>query len=136
MSGQGDRADFRADSNMYTTTSRLRSTNFDWKEKSPNVEPVFEFQIIAKDPDAAGRFYCDLFGWSVNLDSATPHRRIDTGSQESIQGGIWPVPPQASNFVQLFVAVGDVASAVRKAETLGPNCSFLRPPCRKAARWR
>jgi predicted enzyme related to lactoylglutathione lyase len=81
--------------------------------------PVFEFQIISKDPDGTGRFYCELFGWSVNSDNAIGHRRIDTGSSEGIQGGIWPAPPQASNFVQLFVAVDNVAAAVSKAETIG-----------------
>lgn len=88
--------------------------------------PVFEFQIISKDPDGTGRFYCDLFGWSVDSDNASGHRRLNTGSSEGIQGGIWPAPPQAPNFVQLFVAVDDVARAVSKAETLGAK--MLIPP--------
>ena len=83
------------------------------------ANPVFEFQIISKDPEGTGRFYCELFGWSVNSDSTIGHHRIDTGSREGIQGGIWPAPLQASNFVQLFVAVDDVAAAVSKAETIG-----------------
>jgi predicted enzyme related to lactoylglutathione lyase len=81
--------------------------------------PVFEFQIISKDPDGTGQFYCELFGWSVNSDSAIRYRQIDTGSSEGIQGGIWPAPPQSTNFVQLFVAVEDVAAVVSKAETIG-----------------
>ena len=80
---------------------------------------VFQFQIISKDPDSTGRFYCELFGWSIVADSAIGHHRIDTGSREGIQGGIWPAPPQAPNFVQLFVAVDDVAAVVRKAEAIG-----------------
>jgi predicted enzyme related to lactoylglutathione lyase len=66
--------------------------------------PVFESQIVSKDPDGTGRFDCELFGWSVNSADAIGHRRIDTGSRNGIQGGIWPAPPQAPNFVQLFVA--------------------------------
>jgi predicted enzyme related to lactoylglutathione lyase len=81
--------------------------------------PVFEFQVVSKDPDATGRFYCELFGWSVSSDNALGYRRIDTGSRNGIQGGIWPAPPQAPNFVQLFVAVDDVAAVVSKAETMG-----------------
>jgi predicted enzyme related to lactoylglutathione lyase len=88
--------------------------------------PVFEFQIISKDPDGIGRFYCDLFGWSVDSDNAIGHRRLNTGSSKGIQGGIWPATPQAPNFVQLFVAVDDVDSAVSKAETLGAK--LLIPP--------
>jgi len=47
------------------------------------------------------------------------YRRIDTGSPVGIQGGIWPAPPQAPNFVQLFVAVDDVRASVTRAEGLG-----------------
>jgi uncharacterized protein len=81
--------------------------------------PVLEFQIISKDPDGTGRFYSELFEWSINLDKVMGFRRIDTGSREGIQGGIWPAPPQAPNFVQLFVAVDDVAAVVSKAEAIG-----------------
>ena len=88
--------------------------------------PVFEFQIISKDPDSTGRFYSDLFGWIVGTASTMGHRRIETGSREGIQGGIWPAPPEASNFVQLFIAVDDVAAMVGKAEAIGAK--LLIPP--------
>jgi hypothetical protein len=81
--------------------------------------PVFEFQIVSKNPDATARFYGQLFGWSVNSGNAIGYRRIDTGSRDGIQGGIWPAPPQAHNFVQLFVAVDNVATVVSNAETIG-----------------
>jgi predicted enzyme related to lactoylglutathione lyase len=95
-------------------------------EKPDMTNPVFAFQIIAKDPESTSRFYAELFGWSINFDSALGHHRIETGSREGIQGGIWPAPPQATNFVQLFVAVDDVATAVAKAERIGAR--LLIPP--------
>lgn len=88
--------------------------------------PVTQFQMISKNPDDTARFYAALFGWTVNADNPLGYRRIDTGSPEGIQGGIWPAPPQAPNFVQLFIAVDDVAAAARKAEGLGAK--VLIPP--------
>lgn len=88
--------------------------------------PVVHFQIITKNPDVHGRFYANLFGWS--LDDAGPmgYRRIGTGSPEGIQGGLWPAPSQSPNFVQFFVQVEDCAAYVDKAKALG--ATVLIPP--------
>jgi hypothetical protein len=88
--------------------------------------PVMQFQILSKAPDETAQFYSTLFGWTVNADNPMGYRQINTGSAEGIQGGIWPAPPQAPNFVQLFVAVADVTASVRKAEGLGAK--LLIPP--------
>jgi predicted enzyme related to lactoylglutathione lyase len=85
-----------------------------------------QFQIISKKPDETASFYSGLFGWKIDADNPMGYRRIDTGSKEGIQGGIWPAPPQAPNFVQFFVAVSDVKTAVQKAEELGAK--VLIPP--------
>ena len=83
------------------------------------ANPVVEFQILSKAPDDTARFYSGLFGWTVNDDNPLGYRQINTGSDKGIQGGIWPAPPQAPTFVQLFVAVNDVGQSVKKAEGLG-----------------
>jgi predicted enzyme related to lactoylglutathione lyase len=88
--------------------------------------PVMQFQIISKDPGSTGRFYSDLFGWTIDDGNPMGYRRIDTQSKEGIQGGIWPAPPQAPNFVQLFIAVEDVKTSAQKAEQLGAR--LLIPP--------
>jgi predicted enzyme related to lactoylglutathione lyase len=90
------------------------------------TNPVFQFQIISKDPESTGQFYSGLFGWAIHAENPMGYRRIDTGSPEGIHGGIWPAPPQAPNFVQLFVAVDNVAAAVKKAEAMGAR--LLIPP--------
>jgi predicted enzyme related to lactoylglutathione lyase len=87
---------------------------------------VMQFQIISKAPDETARFYAALFGWKVDADNPMGYRRLDTGSEEGIQGGIWPAPPQAPNFVQLFMLVPDVAAAVARAAELGAR--LLIPP--------
>jgi predicted enzyme related to lactoylglutathione lyase len=90
------------------------------------ANPVAQFQILSKTPDETARFYSALFGWSIDANNPLGYRRIDTGSQDGIQGGIWPAPPQAPNFVQLFIAVDDVKSSVKKAQDLGAK--LLIPP--------
>jgi len=88
--------------------------------------PVTHFQILSKRPDDSAAFYSALFDWRINADNAMGYRRIETGSGEGIQGGIWPAPAQAPNFVQLFVSVADVNAAVEKAQRLGGR--VLIPP--------
>jgi uncharacterized protein len=90
--------------------------------------PVMQFQILSKTPSETARFYSTLFGWSVDADNPLGYRRIDTGSTAGIQGGIWPAPPQAPNFVQLFIEVDDLDAAVAHAEGLGAKP--IIPPTR------
>jgi hypothetical protein len=88
--------------------------------------PVTQFQILSKNPDETARFYAEVFGWTVDANNPLGYRQIDTGSKDGIQGGIWPAPSQASNFVQLFITVDDVSDAAKKAEALGAK--LLIPP--------
>ena len=81
--------------------------------------PVTQFQILSKSPDETAAFYGALFGWKIDADNPLGYRRIDTGSPQGIQGGIWPAPPHAPNFVQLFVGVPDVGVAIESAAKLG-----------------
>ena len=74
--------------------------------------PVVRWQIISPKPDDVSRFYGAVFGWTEQRDNALGYRAINTGSPEGIQGGVWPAPPEAPTFVQLFVEVADVDAAV------------------------
>ena len=78
-----------------------------------------QFQILSNAPEATAAFYSSLFGWSIDANNPMGYRQIRTESKEGIQGGIWPAPPQAPNFVQLFMAVEDVKASVAKAASLG-----------------
>ncbi len=88
--------------------------------------PVIQFQILSHTPDETAQFYVKLFGWTVRPDNPLGGMLVRTGSDAGIQGGIWPAPPEAANFVQLFVAVEDVKAAVKKAEELGAR--LMVPP--------
>lgn len=90
------------------------------------AHPVSQFQILSKDPEACAKFFGDLFGWTIGSADTMGYRQIDTGSREGIQGGIWPAPPQAPEFAQLFISVADVKAACAKAQSLGAR--VLIPP--------
>jgi len=87
---------------------------------------VTQFQIISAAPDQTAQFYSSLFGWKISANNPLGYRQIDTGSKAGIQGGIWPAPPQAPAFVQIFVSVSDVKGAVEKAQALGAK--VMIPP--------
>ena len=48
-----------------------------------------QFQILSTQPDQTASFYGELFGWSISDNNAMGYRRISTGAEEGIQGGIW-----------------------------------------------
>ena len=87
---------------------------------------VVQFQILSKAPEETARFYSNLFGWTIDDDNPLGYREISTGTGEGIQGGIWPAPPQANNFVQLFVAVQNVQTFSETAKKAGAK--VIIPP--------
>lgn len=91
-------------------------------------QPVMQWQMVTKNPDRLAKFYSTLFNWKVNADNPLGYRMIDTGAGRGINGGIWPAPPEAHSFVQLFIEVEDVAASVAKAGGLG--AAVIIPPQR------
>ena len=87
--------------------------------------PVMQWQIVTKNPDGLAKFYSTVFGWNVDANPLN-YRIVDTASQRGINGGIWPAPPQAQGFVQLFIEVDDIASSVNQATALGAK--VIIPP--------
>ena len=83
-------------------------------------------ELLTNDTARAIDFYTKLFGWKIDANNPMGYRQINTGSSEGIQGGIWPAPPQAPTFVQLFVTVDNVQAAAKNAEALGAK--LLIPP--------
>jgi predicted enzyme related to lactoylglutathione lyase len=85
-----------------------------------------QFQIVSPNPERSAEFYCSLFGWEINADNPMGYRAIDTSSGRGINGGVWPAPPEASSFVQLFMEVPDVSAAVAQATAMGAQ--VIVPP--------
>jgi predicted enzyme related to lactoylglutathione lyase len=96
-------------------------------KKELNVgNAVTQFQIISNNPESSSAFYAELFGWNIDAVNPMGYRRIETGSVNGIQGGIWPAPTQVSTFSQLFVTVEDVKASAQIAERLGAR--LVIPP--------
>jgi predicted enzyme related to lactoylglutathione lyase len=74
--------------------------------------PVVRWQMLSSRPDEVSRFYCNVFGWTATRDNALGYREISTGSNAGIAGGIWPAPPEAPSFVQLFVEIDDIDATI------------------------
>ena len=81
--------------------------------------PVVQFQMLSRNPERSAEFYSTLFGWTIDADNPLGYRQIRTGAGRGIDGGIWPAPPQAPAFVQLFIEVPDVAATVAQATAIG-----------------
>jgi predicted enzyme related to lactoylglutathione lyase len=88
--------------------------------------PVVQWQIVARDPDALTRFYGSLFGWKIRTGNALGYREVDTQSGRGINGGVWPSSPEGHNLVQLFIEVDDVDAYVARAAKLG--ATVVVPP--------
>ncbi|MFN7963139.1 MAG: VOC family protein [Thermoanaerobaculia bacterium] len=88
----------------------------------PNA--VSHWQILSADPERTARFYTQLFGWTIDASNAIGYREVRTGAAGGIDGGIWPAPPGAPTFVQLFIDVEDLAAAVARATELGASVLF------------
>lgn len=82
-------------------------------------QPVVQWQILSPAPEATAAFYTALFGWDVKANNQLGYRMVDTGSDKGIPGGIWPAPPAAPTFVQLFIEVEDMAATVARTTELG-----------------
>jgi len=78
-------------------------------------DPVVQWQMVVKDPEATSRFYSSVFGWKIRTDNALGYRVVSTGSDRGIDGGIWPSPPEGHNLMQLFIEVADVDASLAKA---------------------
>ena len=81
--------------------------------------PVVHAEIRSADPDATRKFLSDLFDWKVVSEGAFPgYTFIDTGTDGGTHVAISP-RQGPDDEVLFFVAVGDVAATLAKAEQLG-----------------
>lgn len=83
------------------------------------ANPVVRWQIISPAPEQSSDFYCRLFGWRSDKDNRLNYNAISTGGERGIDGGIWPAPPGAPAFVQLFMEVEDCQAYLEQAVALG-----------------
>jgi predicted enzyme related to lactoylglutathione lyase len=95
----------------------------------PAYNTVDWFEIGTDDPEAAQRFYGELFGWSSHKDESDTtmdYRLITAAKADRPSGGILNTGGKFPNYAIFYVLVKDVAATVAKAERLGAKA--LVPP--------
>lgn len=84
--------------------------------------PIVHIEVSATDPDAAGKFYAELFGWKVELDRTVPGVDYMTFQVEPGPGGAFTKVDDEMykpGDVLLYVAADDIEATLAKAESLG-----------------
>jgi predicted enzyme related to lactoylglutathione lyase len=88
--------------------------------------PVWLWQILSERPEHTAKLYGELFGWKVAVDNPMGYRQVATGGGNGIDGGIWPAPPKAPNFVQPFMLVDGIDGPSRARSRSVRRCSSRR----------
>jgi uncharacterized protein len=83
--------------------------------------PVAYFEITSTDAVQLGRFYTQLFGWTLSGGPEDTYSMIDTGAGENaVGGGIGPAQgPENRGGIKIYVRVEDLQEHLDRAEKLG-----------------
>jgi predicted enzyme related to lactoylglutathione lyase len=80
--------------------------------------PIVHIEFSAKDPEAAGKFYADLFGWKVESFPGMDYYGFE--AQGGPGGGFNPLGEQVkAGDVYVYVATDDIEATLAQAESLG-----------------
>ncbi len=89
------------------------------------ADPVVHFEIIGAEPERLHGYYQGLFGWRLQLGDAVSDKVSEPGrygfvpaGEAGVNGGVGGGAGHAPR-VLFYVAVPDVAAALRRAEELG-----------------
>ena len=93
------------------------------------------FQLPAKDPERAGKFYSEVFGWKVGKweEGDMPYWLVKTGEapEMGIDGGIWEQCDEMPMPAHNVIAVDDLDAFVAKVEAAGGKITMPRMPIPK-----
>ncbi len=80
--------------------------------------PVVHIEISAKDREASGKFYANLFGWKVEQMPEMNYATFETG--EGVGGGLSPVMENnPAGTVVVYIGTDDINATLAQAEKLG-----------------
>jgi uncharacterized protein len=86
---------------------------------SPATHPVVHIEILGADAPRLQRFYADLFGWKITLDSGTyGYVSLAPAPPVVLTGGIGP-SPQGRPLAVFYVKVDDPVAVLKRVEALG-----------------
>jgi predicted enzyme related to lactoylglutathione lyase len=94
------------------------------ERKGPNDMPDYNtigwFEVGTDDPEAAERFYGDVFGWTVARDdTASPDPAYQIFNTGGLRGGLFATKAERPNYAVFTVLVQDVAATCRRAAEAG-----------------
>jgi uncharacterized protein len=85
--------------------------------------PIVHIEIAAKDREAAGKFYSDIFGWKVEQ---LPEMNYATFEAEGGPGGGFnPVENNQPAPVMVYIDTDDIDATLKRIQELGGK--VLRP---------
>lgn len=80
------------------------------------------YELYTTDIDLAGKFYCDLLGWTIKSGNLTDHKYYEISKQKKAFGGMMALPKEMqgtpSHWLNYF-AVSDCQGSTQKATQLG-----------------
>ena len=80
--------------------------------------PIVHIEISANDRVAAGKFYGDLFGWSIEQSPEINYATFTAGDGPG--GGLNPVTEtNPAGTVIVYVGTDDIEATLKQAESLG-----------------
>jgi predicted enzyme related to lactoylglutathione lyase len=90
--------------------------------------PIAWFDITSKDPDRIGKFYSELFGWTLGESGQDGYSLVDTGAGDgAIGGGIGTSQgPDDPGGTTVYMKVDDLQAYLDRAVALGG--SVIVPP--------
>jgi uncharacterized protein len=80
-------------------------------------KPVVHFEIGCRDLEKTGKFYRELFDWS--LEQQGPAAVISTGSPAGIGGHMTALGHEPFDYTIFYVEVDDIKGYLSKAQALG-----------------
>jgi uncharacterized protein len=88
---------------------------------APAYNSVAWFQVGTDEPQAAKRFYGDLFGWTFEQDAGFDggYELVTAPGAERPSGGVFHTEGKVPNHATFSVIVADVAATVAAAERGG-----------------
>jgi len=81
--------------------------------------PVDWFEVLGAHAECTQRFYCELFGWTVDESGFPGYRLVDTHAGDGAIGGGLGGGGEAGKWATVYARVPDVEAALARAERLG-----------------
>ena len=89
---------------------------------------VVHIEIPAKDPKAAGKFYADLFGWTLQTSEEHDYVMWSPGEDAGPGGGFTTIDGEHTKAgdIAVYVETDDIDATLKKAEGLGAKTAVPR----------